>query len=34
MADITFDEFKQEIADNIKEYLPDKYADSTLQFNS
>lgn len=34
MADITFDEFKQEIADNIKEYLPDKYADSTVQVNA
>ena len=34
MADMTFDEFKQEIADNIKEYLPDKYADSTVQVNA
>lgn len=34
MADMTFDEFKQEIADNIKEYLPDKYADSMVQINA
>lgn len=34
MADMTFDEFKQEIADNIKEYLPDKYADSIVQVNA
>ena len=34
MADMTFDEFKQEIADNIKEYLPDKYVDSTVQVNA
>lgn len=34
MAGMTFDEFKQEIADNIKEYLPDKYADSMVQINA
>lgn len=34
MADMTFDEFKQEIADNIKEHLPDKYADSIVQVNA
>ena len=34
MADMTFDEFKQEITDNIKEYLPDKYADSIVQVNA
>lgn len=34
MTGMTFDEFKQEIADNIKEYLPDKYADSMVQINA
>lgn len=34
MADMTFEEFKQEIADNIKDHLPDQYQDSTVQLNT
>ena len=34
MADMTFEEFKQEIADNIKDHLPDQYQDSTIQLNT
>ena len=34
MADMTFEEFKQEIADSIKDHLPDQYQDSTIQLNT
>ena len=34
MADMSFEEFKQEIADNIKDHLPDQYQDSTIQLNT
>ena len=34
MADMSFEEFKQEIADNIKDHLPDQYQDSTVQLNT
>lgn len=34
MADMTFEEFMQEIADNIKDHLPDQYQDSTIQLNT
>ena len=31
---MSFEEFKQEIADNIKDHLPDQYQDSTVQLNT
>lgn len=34
MADMSFEEFKQEIADNIKDHLPVQYQDSTVQLNT
>lgn len=34
MADMSFEEFKQEIADNIKDHLPEQYQDSTVQLNT
>lgn len=34
MADMSFEEFKQEIADNIKDHLPEEYQDSSVQLNT
>lgn len=34
MADMSFEEFKQEIADNIKDHLPEQYQDSNVQLNT
>lgn len=34
MADMSFEEFKKEIADNIKDHLPEEYQDSSVQLNT
>lgn len=34
MSDLNFEEFKQEVADNIKDYLPDQYQDSMIHMQT